>query len=293
MTINTNFILAGLLAMICVAFNSCTSDSEVLRNSEELISECDIKYVSEFHNALTANIETMLEKSVVIENYHPAIENITTRAAFENGNNANVTPVLVDTEFVERPQDIKVSSIRSYGDMLELQTKYDAEFEVLECEPVGLQAVIYVSEEETLEALKPLIEQSKNYLYRKGFTDAEIDGMLAENNASPACLIPLTLLLTEDEINTELDKGNLIQECFAFTRGKITLSTVLTCAVSATGLDIISILTGEINNSSVNKWTKKAIKLLFKKVAVRFMGPVGVGLAVISFSSCLYGAYKL
>lgn len=177
--------------------------------------------------------------------------------------------------------------------MLELQTKYDAEFYVMENEPVGLEAVIYVSEEKTLEALMPLIEQSKNYLYRKGFSDAEINEMLIENNASPAALIPLTLLLSEDEINAQSDKEDFVEGCMSFTRGEITLTTVLTCAVSAIGLDIINILSAEYNNSNANQWTKKAIKLLFKKVASKFLGPVSVAVVVVSFGVCMGGAYLL
>jgi len=293
MKTKTHFIMAGFLAVVCLVMHSCKSYSEDLAFSKDLLSEYDGNHAVEFHNTLTTNINSMLKAAVVVETNDSSTANVSTRAVVYNKNNAKVTPVIVDMEFVEHPQDLNVSSIRSYGDMLELHTKYDVDFYVLENEPVGLQAVIYVSEEETLEALMPLIEQSKTYLYRKGFTDIEIDEMLAENNASPAALVPLALLLSEDEINSQSDNEKLIEECLSFTRGEITLSTVLACAISATGLDIVQILSAEYNNSHINKWTKKAIKFLFKKVATKFFGPVSVGILVVSFGACIGSAYLL
>ncbi len=287
MKTKAHFIMAGFLAVVCLVTHSCKSYSEDLAFSKDLMSEYDGNHAVEFHNTLTTNINSILEADVVVEPYDSSTENVGTRAVVDKGHNDKVIPVIVDMEFAKKSKDLNVSSIRSYGDMLELQTKYDVDFYVMENEPVGLEAVIYVSEEETLEALMPLIEQSKAYLYRKGFTDIEIDEMLAENNASPATLVPLALLLSEDEINSQLDKDNLIEECISFTRGEITLSTVLSCAIAATGADIIYSLQTGGNNSHTNKWTKKAIKLLFKKVAPRFLGPVGVGIAVVSFVACI------
>ncbi len=205
MKTKTHFIMAGFLAVVCLIMNSCKSYSEDLAFSKDLMSEYDGNHAVEFHNTLTTNINSILEADVVVEPYDSSTENVGTRAVVDKGNNDKVIPVIVDMEFAKKSKDVNVSSIRSYGDMLELQTKYDVDFYVMENEPVGLEAVIYVSEEETLEALMPLIEQSKNYLYRKGFTDIEIDEMLAENNASPAALVPLVLLLSEDEINGSSD----------------------------------------------------------------------------------------
>lgn len=105
--------MSGLTAMICIGFNSCRSISEDLTNLEELKCEWDFNNIVNYHDELTTNIESLLEASVVINKHNPLTEQTTTRAVTESANNANVTPVIVDMEFVERPQDINISSIQS------------------------------------------------------------------------------------------------------------------------------------------------------------------------------------
>ncbi|MBD5420766.1 MAG: hypothetical protein HDR47_06005 [Bacteroides sp.] len=278
-------LIIGFALLSSTVPTSCKSDSI------DLQSDVDVKPAEDFSETLKSSIDSMMESIVVVDNYNYNCDSGIKKTASVQSN-SQVTSVVADMEFVEPSKNINTSSIRTLGDMYEMQTVYGVDFHVMENTPVGMQHVIWVSDEKTLEALMPLIDQSKRYLYKKGFTDQEINEMLEEENASPAALVPLVLLLSEDDINSQRDIDNLVEGCQTFsTRGDITLSSFIGCAIVATGLDIVNILSEDINKSSVNRWTKKAVKYLFKKVASRFFGPVGVAIMVLSFSGCLAQVY--
>jgi hypothetical protein len=59
-------------------------------------------------------------------------------------------------------------------------------------------------------------------------------------------------------------------------------SVIATCAAIAVGADIL----WSLGDSSV-KWTTKSIVKAFSKVAKRFLGPVGVAIAIVSFGMCI------
>lgn len=129
--------------------------------------------------------------------------------------------------------------------------------------------------------LEPMLVQSKKYLYAQGFSESEIQDMLKENNADESELIPLVLALVEQEeveslANIQNDGGNAAQ--YAPNWKKIG-----NCAAAAIGLDIVT----NFKLYGPNKWAKKAIKKAFKTVAKRALGPIGVGIAVVEFSSCM------
>ena len=58
------------------------------------------------------------------------------------------------------------------------------------------------------------------------------------------------------------------------------------CAAVAIGADALWALGG----SSASSWSRAAMKKAFKAVAKRFLGPVGVAIAVVSFGVCLAGS---
>lgn len=64
---------------------------------------------------------------------------------------------------------------------------------------------------------------------------------------------------------------------------KLGPSDFLTCAAVAVGADALWALGG----SSASAWTAAAMTRAFSAVAKRFLGPVGVAIAVVSFGVCL------
>ena len=57
----------------------------------------------------------------------------------------------------------------------------------------------------------------------------------------------------------------------------------LDCALAAIGADAIWALSG----SAATSWTAKAITKAFSTVAKRFLGPIGVSIAVVTFAVCI------
>ena len=50
-------------------------------------------------------------------------------------------------------------------------------------------------------SLNPLVLESKQYLYTKGFSEQDIQQMIAEENAEEVDLIPFVMALTQTESN--------------------------------------------------------------------------------------------
>lgn len=70
---------------------------------------------------------------------------------------------------------------------------------------------ISLSESECTAALQPLVADSKQYLYGKGFSEVDIQRMLLENGATELALIPFVTALAEEEEyqNSHPSTGNL------------------------------------------------------------------------------------
>ncbi|MDE6696976.1 MAG: hypothetical protein K2K25_08850 [Muribaculaceae bacterium] len=274
-----NILVTGIIAVGCFLLHSCKSASD------EILLEPTTNTTSDVNQTFKYGWENMMKHEVVVGNYDNLNHNTMKKVATNSLGPSKVTPVIADLELVEPSQNVDIASIKTYGNMHEMQTKYDVEFHVMEHEPVGRQSVILVSEEETLEALKPMIDKSKQYLYRKGFTDSEIDEMLTENNVSPAYLIPLVLALMEDEENHEA--AEFINDCDALTRSNPAMEKALGCLSSAIGLDVITMLISEVPNPEVQVWTKKAIKLLLRRIAPKICGTIGVAIIFIDYLNCI------
>lgn len=63
----------------------------------------------------------------------------------------------------------------------------------------------------------------------------------------------------------------------------MTKSQVFDCALMAVGITTI----GDLISSGINGMSKSAVKKVLKKVAVRYMGWVGAGIALYEFGDCM------
>jgi hypothetical protein len=142
----------------------------------------------------------------------------------------------------------------------------------------------------TQQELDPVVQEARNYLYSKGFTNNEIDDMVIDEDGQEEDLIALAAVMTslEDGQNSTSSNFRITNLFFnsAYAQSnvpEITPAEVGTCAMIAIGADVLWALGG----SSASSWTKKAMKKAFGAVAKRMLGPIGVAIAVVTFGICL------
>lgn len=143
-----------------------------------------------------------------------------------------------------------------------------------------------VSVTEAKEKLKPLVSESYKYLKKFGFSEAEIRSMIADNHADEESLVLLMLTMKEYE-------GNVTSGFFSPPKpgnnGKpaenssFDYKRAAWCALEIIGVNIVETLIDE----GAEKLTKKAIIKLFKKVAVRTVGPVGILFTAYDWARCM------
>jgi hypothetical protein len=172
------------------------------------------------------------------------------------------------------------------SDLFSLMSKCDIDFSLIKEE--GNDS-IFISNEDAIKSLKPMVEDSRAYLHAKGVTDEEIDEMLNENNADETILVPLVIAIAEHENNLTAESKTL-----SLSMGKLPLFAISAYAVDIdwgrAGACAFDVLGGDVFDALKSSKTisKKVIKLALKKVLKRIMGPVGAAIAVYEFSKCYF-----
>ena len=140
---------------------------------------------------------------------------------------------------------------------------------------------IQIDDEPVIVALQPLVVEAKNYLMAKGATSQQIIDMLQEEDADEIDLIPFVKALTaieQDQYTVRKINLPLINDANA-------LNAFIECGLYALGGDALYAL----SQSTASTWTWGAMKSAFKIIAKKFLGPIGVAVAVISFGVCMLG----
>lgn len=195
--------------------------------------------------------------------------------------------VYIDFTTDDGSTPIPVRDITTPDELLVLVRDFDASFS-FEDDGSG-DSTLVISEEDANNSLKPLIQKSKEYLYGIGFTEAEIQAMLIENNATEAELVPFVVALVEEE-----KKGNLYTQNQSWSplsffstpayAADITWKKAGDCALTVIGIDIFK----EMATSGAKKVTVALAKKAFSTVAKKILGPVGAVIALVEFSACLF-----
>lgn len=139
---------------------------------------------------------------------------------------------------------------------------------------------IFIPEQEVMNTLVPLVNDAKNYLIAKGATQQQITDMLQEENAQEIDLIPFVKLLSN------IEQGQYAIRKFSVPfviDANAKLPKFIECGIYALGGDAGYALA----HSGASSWTWSTMKSVFKGVAKRFLGPIGVAIAVISFTGCM------
>jgi hypothetical protein len=115
------------------------------------------------------------------------------------------------------------------------------------------------------DSLASLVTAARHYLCSRGFTNISIDAMLQEEGVPEETLIPFVMLLTNSQATASKTLGE--------------------CVIKALGGNALYSLAF----SGAASWSAATMTIVFKAVAKRFLGPIGVAIAVVTFTMCMHG----
>lgn len=194
------------------------------------------------------------------------------------------------TTYIDFPPNVSLETINFYQNVNsidDLAVLIDNHNGTLQYEPTDTNSnyPINLPLEAITNSLDPLVQQSKEYLYTKGFSEQEIQQMIAEENAEETDLIPLVMAVTQAESGQLVANTNFNFLPVNTAYAKVNWNQVGHCAMHALGVDILF----SLGASSATVWSAFAIKSAFKTVAKRMLGPIGVAIAVVDFGFCMSG----
>lgn len=156
-------------------------------------------------------------------------------------------------------------------------------------------STIVLSKSKAKVALKPYVKFGVNYLKAQGLTEVQIDSIKEVTNATDEDLVLAAMVLLNQELkNHESAIAKLSVNSFSlfatpsYAISRAYLSHAMDCGMQALGADIFAGLA----QSTAKRWTKKIILKVFKTVAKKAIGPVGVAIAVGEFTWCMYNKYN-
>lgn len=206
------------------------------------------------------------------------------------GNNQPVAARMIDTTesvYINFPGEVSPVDLLYFDNANSIQGLTDLIHEAdatvqYEPTPVNSQYELTVPVQQVISSLNPLVTESKQFLYSRGFTESDIQQMIQEENALETDLIPLVMAVTQAE-NSQVVARNYMNYLPVSSANALTWSEVGSCAMEALGADILF----SLGQSTATVWSMAAIKTAFKTVAKRMLGPIGVAIAVVDFSWCL------
>jgi|HigsolmetaAR202D_1030399.scaffolds.fasta_scaffold16081_1 hypothetical protein len=176
------------------------------------------------------------------------------------------------------------NSIQQLTDLVQI-TDLDIQYEPI---TNNTSYQVNVPVEAVINSLQPMISESKQYLYAKGFTEQDIQQMLVEEQGIETDLIPFVMELTRLESEQAVASNNYLNYFITSTHARaLTNNDFIRCGIVAIGADFIYGLSGSMASS----WTVSAMKKAFGAVAKRMLGPIGVAITVVSFGICIGEAY--
>ncbi len=246
-------------------------------------------------NSSENSLELSPESQNFLNSYNENFNSIYTANILPKAKTRTVSDSVTDIKLsINFPDDTSEQDINLYklitsiGDVTALHRLVGAEFSSTNTD--SSQYSVTISETEVRSALRPLVDESKNYFKSKGFTNDEINQMLIEENADETDLAILALIMTWAELDeTEFsknDKGFNPLELFvtkAYAEDGNNYNKAFDCALKALGADLLS----SIGGSSLKTWGKAAIKRAVKILAKKALGPIGAAICVAEFVYCM------
>ncbi|WP_046759372.1 hypothetical protein [Kordia jejudonensis] len=286
------FLIKLSLVVIVFVFQACQTDSLVYEQNEEAKNN--------FLSALQLSNEKLNE--IVINPTRTINDDKNDGVMKENSDGITTFKMCLllnqdDANASNNTGVVDPTNVATIGDVINVGNQSgerpvvvdDTTNEPIDGTPVdfGFSMCFDIPAEPTQDALAPSIIEAKNYFYSRNFNDADIVEMLDGEDES--MLVPLVL---EIMVLTEIDESN---NATAFNMSTLfgnslhaqsTTSKSWNCLMRALGVSTLvesfqSIKNG--NKAILKKVGKKAIK----KLASRFLGPIGAAIAIIDFVICM------
>lgn len=261
--------------------NSCAD-----RDSQEI---SDAKNAQEFLGAFRANSTDFMTSDIKSDGLSTKVGNTRAIHSPEKNDVALYITVTDDPGMSTKEFERKLDDVECIKDILVLAEETGMEISTKHI--ANSDYTIQISEAKAKQSLDPLVTQSKQYLYSKGFTEQEIQEMLKENNADETELVRFVVGITALE-NSAQNTASLLNRnsfgsfgLFATPAYAQSIEQVGDCALKALGADFLFGAGG----STIKTWGKAALKKAFKSVAQKMLGPVGVAIAVGTFVYCMWG----
>lgn len=245
---------------------------------------------SSFENSAEGKANKQFLAAVDLNRKNIAATFITNKNNKQPGYNQPVSGRMIDTTesvYINFPAEVSPDDLLLFENASSIQGLTDLIHEAdatvqYEPTPVNSQYELTVPVQQVISSLNPLVTESKQFLYSRGFTESDIQQMIQEENALETDLIPLVMAVTQAE-NSQVVVRNYMNYLPISSANALTWSEVGSCAMEALGADILF----SLGQSTATVWSMAAIKTAFKTVAKRMLGPIGVAIAVVDFSWCL------
>lgn len=191
----------------------------------------------------------------------------------KKGKNSNLKTTYTESSYAGMMEDLKDDI-----DAILLQSKpSELSLEQYKIELIdGNYTLSQSDEDDILSASQDLIDYGIFYANREN---------ISIDTQDPEETIALGGLFSpEDTLEIDSLSGD---SAYIYNGAELTWGDVGKCAAAAVGADLLWSLT--TSDVGVGGWKRKALVKAFGKVASRFLGPIGVAIAVVSFSLCLGG----
>lgn len=182
-------VLAAIAIVLSATMASCSNEEDVKNPAEP--------------SPAASGIETTLQdsySSILNADLSLDTPSRSTKASFDANKRADNIYVKMPA-YYDRADIAMVEKAHTMDDLWRITKEVGAELSFVETSKADM--VLTLSEEKAKEVLMPLLEESKRYLYSKGFSEFDIQTMLRAANASEADLIPLVIGFSEVEKKKE------------------------------------------------------------------------------------------
>lgn len=182
-------VLAAIAIVLSATMTSCSNEEDVKNPAEPSVAASGIETTLQDSYSSILNADLSLDTP-----------SRSTKASFDaNKRAANIYVKM--PAYYDRADIAMVEKAHTMDDLWRITKEVGAELSFVETSKADM--VLTLSEEKAKEVLMPLLEESKRYLYSKGFSEFDIQTMLRAANASEADLIPLVIGFSEVEKKKE------------------------------------------------------------------------------------------